>query len=746
MATPPLNFDDLGADPDTNIGNESSIVTLEPFNLPPETEIIVPATQLPDISPESSASLSPNVDELGIVNDKENKISSNLVRHQGTKGYGGLNENDRVLFCTNLNTDIDYESLYEDLKHYGNIERIRLILNKVSKAFDAYISFRKSSDALLALQEMETNSKVKCKLMNIKNVTNGNFDFIPSKVGLAEDETKQREIPPATWYVAEVKEGFENKFEAKRCLERKVGAVTPQNLKKYGRNLLIQAGDETQAMMLSEFRPHPQGNIKRVTPHKTFNVVRGIIFDRDLYKYTETEILDICPETIYKVQKMRNSNDAIILYFSCPLPYDIRIEHIRIKVKKYKIRPRQCYLCYEYGHISKYCISKPKCKVCSGEDHRDVTCNEEEFCFHCNGNHSPAFRRCPRYRFEEEIIETAYNEHVSIGSAKRIVMAANPSESSTYASVLKNIKKKEILKQASKKARNRNFMPQHDTPANSTLNITLAEEECAHDESLGSPVKNVNSVEEELDIDQQNFSSSLPCLAIDIVASSTKKDTSSSSTENKTTKDNYALDDKPLEAQIKKEQQVKEKKQEQEKKSRPSTNHSSSLEKMDTDPTNNDGFIEPSSRKRSHSTSPKKDGISTFNSFAVLEETHSTKKQALVRNRIAHENSNGARSRNSHLAPLSRRNHNTTTASSTREQRASPSSREHRASPSSREQRTSPTTQEQKTSLSTKEQRVAPSPKEERIASSTKEQRVMLSRERNRSQQNPHMGSSGKSN
>ena len=167
---------------------------------------------------------------------------------------------------------------------------------------------------------------------------------------------------------------------------------------------------------------------------------------------------------------------------------------------------------------------------------------------------------------------------------------------------------------------------------------------------------------------------------------------------------------------------------------------------MDTAPTNNDRFIEPSSRKRSHSTSPKKDGISTFNSFAVLEETHSTKKQALVRNRIAHENSNGARSRNSHLAPLSRRNHNTTTASSTREQRASPSSREHRASPSSREQRTSPTTQEQKTSLSTKEQRVAPSPKEQRIASSTKEQRVMLSRERNRSQQNPHMGSSGKSN
>ena len=56
------------------------------------------------------------------------------------------------------------------------------------------------------------------------------------------------------------------------------------------------------------------------------------------------------------------------------------------------------------------------------------TCEKEEFCFHCDGNHSPASRRCPRYRFEEEVVETANNEHISIGSAKRIVMAANSSQ------------------------------------------------------------------------------------------------------------------------------------------------------------------------------------------------------------------------------------------------------------------------------------------------------------------------------
>ena len=46
----------------------------------------------------------------------------------------------------------------------------------------------------------------------------------------------------------------------------------------------------------------------------------------------------------------------------------------------------------------------------------------------------------PRYRFEEEVVETANNEHISIGSAKRIVMAANSSENSTYVSAIRKLK------------------------------------------------------------------------------------------------------------------------------------------------------------------------------------------------------------------------------------------------------------------------------------------------------------------
>ena len=129
------------------------------------------------------------------------------------------------------------------------------------------------------------------------------------------------------------------------------------------------------------------------------------------------------------MKKLGGVNDAILLFFTCPLPLDIGLDHSKINVKKLRAKPSQCHNCYEYGHIRKYCPNEDsaKCKVCSSVNLCVKTCEKEEVCFHCDGNHSPASRWCPRYRFEEEVVETANSGHISIGSAKRIVMAANSS-------------------------------------------------------------------------------------------------------------------------------------------------------------------------------------------------------------------------------------------------------------------------------------------------------------------------------
>ena len=101
-------------------------------------------------------------------------------------------------------------------------------------------------------------------------------------------------------------------------------------LKKYGRSILIKAGNSTQAMLLSKFKTPEHGNINRVTPHKTFNTCRGIIFSEDLYDFSEAEILDMCPGNVYEVRKLRGNNHTILLSFSSTsLPDTIFISHSR---------------------------------------------------------------------------------------------------------------------------------------------------------------------------------------------------------------------------------------------------------------------------------------------------------------------------------------------------------------------------------------------------------------------------------
>ena len=144
----------------------------------------------------------------------------------------------RVLFCTNLDTAIDHEILYEDMKDYGNIERIRLTLDATGKTIDVYVTFSNSPDALKAFRDIRKNPKVKCKLMNVKNIRNGVSDFIPSKLGLVKEDVKPREPPPPMWFVAELKDSV-SRYVTIHNLQRKVGVFAEGNVKSYGKNLVI---------------------------------------------------------------------------------------------------------------------------------------------------------------------------------------------------------------------------------------------------------------------------------------------------------------------------------------------------------------------------------------------------------------------------------------------------------------------------------------------------------------------------
>ena len=362
--------------------------------------------------------------------------------HQGVNVSGGNNPNLRVLECAQIPYSFDYEMIYEKFKSFGEIQRIKLILTHNESAFYCYLTFSNSMEASSAFYYLRENDETfckKCKISNVNNLDDDVFDFVPPTF-VPLEERVERILPIPTWHVAFYKDGRENLIRGAETIQKKVGNIPRGNLKRYGKSLLIKAGNTTQAALLNNFKPAPDGNIKFISPHRSFNTLKGVIYSRDLFDFTEREILEKCPPSVYRVEKLKNNNAILLTFCSDYIPDKIFVEHSHIKVKKFHRRPTQCFNCYEYGHVFNKCKNVPKCPKCSGE-HTDIeNCLLDNFCFLCEGNHSPKSRNCPRFKFEQEVLEVANNQFISIGSAKQILLGANKNPDSTYASVVKTLK------------------------------------------------------------------------------------------------------------------------------------------------------------------------------------------------------------------------------------------------------------------------------------------------------------------
>ena len=71
-------------------------------------------------------------------------------------------------------------------------------------------------------------------------------------------------------------------MKATKWIKWKIGNIEDKNLKRYGKAILIEADDDTRASLLTNFKPPADSNIKSVTPHRTFNLTKGIVHSRDL--------------------------------------------------------------------------------------------------------------------------------------------------------------------------------------------------------------------------------------------------------------------------------------------------------------------------------------------------------------------------------------------------------------------------------------------------------------------------------
>ena len=396
----------------------------------------------------------------------------NSLGHQGDKDTGGNMDNCRVLYCTNLDITLDYSDVYLIMKQHGRVEKIKLKAVDKGKSYDCYVLFSSHKYANLADKYLNGHSinevTVRTKLYNEENVIFGSQDYTPSEMNPGKSFKKlERNLPDSRWFVGEYKYG-DNFIKAVECLKWKIGNIPDKNIKRYGKAVLIEADNETRALLLSNFKPPSSGNIKSVAPHRSFNLMKGIVHSRDLYEFSEEEILQRCPDNIYKVQKLKGANHSILLFFSNRyLPEYISICNVRISVKKYRPNPKQCRNCLDYGHVKIMCRNKTKCFNCSAEYEEKHTCSNIRYCFHCSGNHGPTAKNCIRFRFEQDVVSLAENEHISFGSAKRKVLGANKDPSSTYASVAKQLKNNRIQGRQNFLNHNRNnFPPYHSKEKN----------------------------------------------------------------------------------------------------------------------------------------------------------------------------------------------------------------------------------------------------------------------------------------
>ena len=363
------------------------------------------------------------------------------TRHQVLDALGGVNDNMKVLHCIGLPVNINYKKIYRIVNTFGSVDRIRLSLSKNEESFDCYVVFLSANDAKHAYLSINGNTitelKGNAKLYDIRNFSENDGDFIPKNENKYRNITRKMQLP--VWHVVSCKADHNNVLMARECLEDHIGEIHEKNITRYGKNLLVKAQSKTQAKLLTTFTPEEDDIVSSVSPHRSFNTARGVVFSRDLYEYNENDILRRCPEEVLSIKKLKGKNGAIQLTFhSSYLPDYIKIAGISMTVKKFKQRPTQCHKCFEYGHVESNCPPERsrRCFICSETHDLEALCKKDRYCFLCQGPHSPNWKECPVFLLEKEVLEVAANDHVSIGVARRRVKPWNAKKS--YASAAAN--------------------------------------------------------------------------------------------------------------------------------------------------------------------------------------------------------------------------------------------------------------------------------------------------------------------
>ena len=147
----------------------------------------------------------------------------------------------------------------------------------------------------------------------------------------------------------------------------------------------------------------------------------------------------IAPEevkTITKSQYVRPLSRGLegdfvsyMLDFDSTPPTHIIIGLTHYKTHQYIPQPLRCDKCQKFGHATKFCKSTAViCSFCAGpHSYKDCDRTEQQTaakCQNCGGNHSSAFKKCPKYQQIATILQNKTKFHLSYAEAAKLQAAS----------------------------------------------------------------------------------------------------------------------------------------------------------------------------------------------------------------------------------------------------------------------------------------------------------------------------------
>ena len=177
----------------------------------------------------------------------------------------------------------------------------------------------------------------------------------------------------------------------------------------------------------------------KVTPHKSLNSCKGVIYCKDLDETTTEEIVrEMSSQGVTEVHRLSKkqgetkvqTHTYFLTFALSAVPETVKIGFLRCKVSVYVPAPMRCFKCQKFGHSSHKCKNNPVCERCGHQAHENA-CSQPPKCSNCKGDHSPRSKDCPTFKFEQEIQAVRTKKKLSFQEAKKEVeQYMNPSKKS----------------------------------------------------------------------------------------------------------------------------------------------------------------------------------------------------------------------------------------------------------------------------------------------------------------------------